>query len=61
MKLGLNILGSLFLLIGLVWALQGSNVFPGSFMSGQTLWLYIGAIIATFGLFLLVWNNLGKT
>jgi hypothetical protein len=29
-------------LVGLVWALQGVGVLPGSFMSGDTLWLWLG-------------------
>lgn len=26
------------LLIGVIWVLQGLNVLPGSFVSGQTIW-----------------------
>ena len=43
MKLGLNILGVLGLLIGGVWMLQGLDILGGSFMSGQSRWLEIGA------------------
>ncbi len=58
MKLGFNILGSLAMLIGLVWTLQGSNVLPGSFMSGQSFWLYVGGLVTVAGVLMLVWNNL---
>ena len=57
MKSGLNILGGFLFVIGLVWSLQGLNVILGSFMSGQTKWLYIGIVVAIAGLVLLVWNN----
>ena len=43
-----------FLLIGIIWVLQGINVLPGSFMTGQTKWAAIGAITAAIGVALLV-------
>jgi hypothetical protein len=37
----------LIALVGLVWALQGAGVLPGSFMSGDRFWLLAGvALIA---------------
>ena len=33
-----------------VWILQGSGVMPGSFMTGQRMWLVIGIIVAIVGL-----------
>jgi len=57
MKLGLNILGVLGLLIGGVWMLQGLNILGGSFMSGQSQWLEIGAAFAVASLALLGWAN----
>jgi hypothetical protein len=35
---------------GAVWILQGSGVLPGSFMTGQRMWLIIGIVIAIVGL-----------
>ena len=58
MKSGLNILGGFLAVIGIVWALQGSSLLPGSFMSGQTQWLYIGIVVALGGVALLAVNNL---
>jgi hypothetical protein len=29
-------------LVGLLWILQGLGVLPGSFMSGDTVWAWIG-------------------
>ncbi len=57
MKLGLNILGILGLLIGGVWMLQGLDILGGSFMSGQSRWLEIGAVCAVASLALLGWAN----
>ena len=37
MKITLNIFGGLLVLTGVVWFLQGINVLPGSFMTGQTI------------------------
>ncbi|MET0181444.1 MAG: hypothetical protein ABW199_01015 [Caulobacterales bacterium] len=33
-----------FLVFGCVWGLQGINVLPGSFMSGDITWTYIGVV-----------------
>jgi hypothetical protein len=32
-------------LTGIVWILQGIGVLPGSFMTGQTVWAAIGAVL----------------
>lgn len=45
MKIILNIVGVLLILPGLVFFLQGINVLPGSFMSGQTQWVINGGIL----------------
>jgi uncharacterized membrane protein HdeD (DUF308 family) len=61
MKLTLNILGGLLALIGVVWILQGVNILPGSFMTGQTKWAIYGAIALVAGCVLLVYaRRLGK-
>lgn len=31
--------------MGCVWVLQGINVLPGSFMTGQTKWAVYGALV----------------
>jgi hypothetical protein len=49
MTLTLNICGSLLLLIGGIWILQGINVLPGSFMTGQIQWAIYGAIAVACG------------
>jgi hypothetical protein len=57
MKWILNIVGALMILTGGVWGLQGVGVLPGSFMSGQLMWLIIGAIVFVAGVVLLVAVN----
>ena len=42
--------GVLLLLVGLGWTLQGAGVIGGSFMSGKTMWLVIGVVVAVAGL-----------
>ena len=49
MKLFGTIAGTLLILVGLLWILQGSNMIGGSVMSGQSQWLYIGIIVALVG------------
>jgi len=57
MKIVLNIAGALLVLIGSIWFLQGINVLPGSFMTGQTRWAVRGGIAVIAGIALLLWGN----
>lgn len=57
MRVALNVLGVLCLLVGFVWILQGINVLPGSFMTGQTKWAIYGGLLATIGVGLLFSAN----
>jgi hypothetical protein len=50
MRIGSLILGVIGILVGAVWILQGSGVIPGSFMTGQRMWLIIGIMVAIVGL-----------
>jgi hypothetical protein len=49
-----SILGGLMIAVGIIWILQGVNILPGSFMSGQIAWTWRGTFIAIAGI-LLVW------
>jgi hypothetical protein len=60
MKLWMNIAAAVLLLVGLVWTLQGANLIGGSFMTGQSLWLYIGLAVAALGIVALVMLNLRR-
>lgn len=57
MKIVSSIVGVLLVLMGTVWFLQGTNVLPGSFMTGQTQWAVYGAIAVVVGVVLLVLAN----
>ncbi len=57
MRIVLNSIAVVLILVGGVWILQGVNVLPGSFMTGQTQWAVYGAIAALAGLILLVLAN----
>ena len=54
MRILLLILGMAFLLLGGVWILQGAGLLKGSFMTGQSRWLWIGIACAILGLGLLL-------
>ena len=54
MAIAAKILGVLLVLAGIVWILQGINVLPGSFMTGQTKWAVYGALTAVVGVVLIV-------
>ena len=46
--------GVIALILGAVWAGQGMNLIPGSFMTGSRKWLSIGLITAVVGIILIV-------
>lgn len=56
----LNVVGGLCVLTGCVWFLQGINVLPGSFMTGQTKWAIYGGILLLVGIGLLLTVNRRK-
>ena len=57
MRAILNIVGILVILAGGVFFLQGINVLPGSFMTGDPQWALNGGIMIVFALGLLFWTN----
>jgi hypothetical protein len=52
-------LGVLLVLAGIVWLLQGLNVLPGSFMTGQSFWAFVGVVCLVLGGGLLFWGLRG--
>ena len=54
MKATLNIAGTVLAVIGAIWFLQGINVLPGSFMTGQIQWAVYGGIAMLAGIGLLL-------
>lgn len=57
MKIILTIIGVLLILFGAVWVLQGINVLPGSFMTGQIRWAIYGGIAVLVGVLMIVLVN----
>ena len=53
MRVTLNILGVILVVFGFIWFLQGINVLPGSFMTGQIRWAVYGAMAVAAGAALL--------
>jgi len=50
----LRVVAILFILGGGVWILQGINILPGSFMTGQIRWAYAGIVAVLVGFALLL-------
>jgi hypothetical protein len=57
MKTVLNLVGILLILVGGVWLLQGINVLPGSYMTGDPQWAVNGGIAILIGAVVLFWAN----
>lgn len=57
MRIALNVSGVLLLVMGCVWFLQGINILPGSFMTGQTKWAVYGGLLLVAGIGLLIAAN----
>jgi hypothetical protein len=60
MKLLLNVLAVLLFLPGLVFFLQGINVLPGSFMTGDPQWAINGGIMVVLALGIFLYANRRK-
>jgi hypothetical protein len=60
MRIFLNVIAVLLILAGGVWFLQGVNILPGSFMTGQTQWAVYGGLAFAAGAGLLVFANRHK-
>ena len=50
----ISIFGILIALMGVVWFLQGINILPGSFMTGDPRWAWRGAGVLVVGVALIV-------
>jgi len=55
MKTVLIVVGILLVLAGGIWVLQGVNILPGSYMSGNPQWAINGTISIIVGAGLVVW------
>ncbi len=53
MRWGQPLLGTVMVLAGGVWFLQGIRIIPGSFMTGSRFWMVVGALMAIVGIVLI--------
>jgi hypothetical protein len=60
MKTFLNIIGILLILAGGMFFLQGIDVLPGSYMTGDPRWAVIGGAMIVIGAGLIFWANRPK-
>lgn len=57
MRITLNVVGTVMVLMGAIWFLQGINILPGSFMTGQTRWAVYGGLSVVLGVIALIRAN----
>ena len=57
MKQILNIVGTLFVVIGIFWILKGTNIVKTGAMAGQSQWAIIGVVVGLVGIGVLVFGN----
>lgn len=60
MKILLNILGIILILTGGTFFLQGINVLPGSYMTGDPQWAINGGVMIVVAIGLMLWANRAK-
>ena len=60
MKTALYVIGGLLILSGSVWFLQGINILPGSFMTGDPQWTINGSITIVIGIALIIFGRSRK-
>ena len=61
MRLIRFVLALIVLAVGALWSLQGLGLVKGSFMTGQTQWLYIGLVTMLAGVVGLRWASRSRT
>ena len=57
MRIVSTLAGALCALSGGIWFLQGINILPGSFMTGQVKWAVYGAMLFLVGVVLIIVAN----
>jgi len=60
MKRLLYAFGGLLVLAGVIWILQGINILPGSFMTGDPQWAINGAVATVIGVGLILFGRRKK-
>jgi hypothetical protein len=59
-RYALRVFAIVLVAAGVIWILQGINVLPGSFMTGQIQWAYRGGIAAFAGVAILLFARRRK-
>jgi hypothetical protein len=54
MRIFARIVACLLIVMGIIWILQGVNILPGSFMTGDIRWAWRGSGAVAAGILLLV-------
>ena len=57
MRILLSLIGVIMICVGGIFFLQGINILPGSFMTGQMQWAVYGGILIVGGVILLLSAN----
>jgi hypothetical protein len=57
MKIFLNIIGTILIIAGGMFFLQGINVLPGSYMTGDPQWAINGCVMIVVAIILMLWTN----
>ena len=57
MRIVSTVAGALCALSGGIWFLQGINILPGGFMTGQVKWAVYGAMLFLVGVVLIIVAN----
>jgi hypothetical protein len=57
MRIFLNILSACLIAMGIIWILQGVNILPGSFMTGQIVWAWRGVACVIVGAPIMLFAN----
>jgi hypothetical protein len=57
MRTFLNIIAVLLILAGGTFFLQGINILPGSYMTGDPKWAIIGGVMIMIGITLMLWAS----
>jgi vacuolar-type H+-ATPase subunit I/STV1 len=55
-----TVFGVLLFLMGTVWILQGTGVFPVGFMANDMKYTYIGIVVDLFAIGLIVFTSRGR-
>lgn len=55
-----KIMAILLIIAGIIWALQGLNILPGTFMRGDPQWVINGTVTAVIGIALFWFSSRKK-